>query len=156
MRFKILSFGVICLLVFSTGCIDREQLMRFIRGEWASTTLETVTTTITTTSSSIPTTTIPSTTLTTTTSTTSTTTTLSSLVDINCERKWDPVARDRCYRDLAVQKEDPRICKMIEYRSSRDGCYYRVALVKRDPTLCNYIWDSYWRERCHRFAVKED
>ena len=154
MRFKILFFGVICLLVFGTGCIDRGQLMRVMGGERTTTTQEIVTTTTT-----VVTTTSTSTTSTTRAGTTTiptTTTTLNSLLNVNCERKWDPVARDRCYRDLAVQKGDPRICEMIEYRGSRDGCYYRVAIVKQEPTLCNYIWGSYWRDRCHKFVVKED
>lgn len=50
-----------------------------------------------------------------------------------CER-IDP--SDPCYRDLAVSRSDPQICRLIEFVSTRNNCYSKIAQNTNDKTLC--------------------
>jgi hypothetical protein len=53
-----------------------------------------------------------------------------------------------CIKKIALNKEDPRLCKEISYLSTYVECYVGIALKKKDVSICNEIKQSTLKQSC--------
>lgn len=57
--------------------------------------------------------------------------------------------------DLALSREDPNLCKEIDYLPTRDVCYEKLAEARKDPSLCQKISLLADLNRCQFTIIKD-
>lgn len=144
MKIKILIVGLICLLVFSLGCVQQP--------EETTTTIQTTTVSVEVDISKCYE--IGD----------------QSIQDycyggvaivkedpLICDKIKNQREREECYRNVikvALVKQDLSICDKMQSRDYIDSCYFIVALAKNDSSLCEMIKSQYWKDRCHSAIEK--
>jgi len=68
--------------------------------------------------------------------------------EINCESLTGN-RRDWCFRDKALENNDPSFCLKIQDSYNKDSCYRYLALANNDPSYCDYMEDDFRRTWCH-------
>jgi hypothetical protein len=56
-----------------------------------------------------------------------------------CDRIVEPIGRDTCRMNFALQANDAALCETVDFDSSRWSCTYQIAEQKGDPALCDRI-----------------
>lgn len=67
-----------------------------------------------------------------------------------CSRIGEPVKRNSCIKDVALNATDEAMCSKIDaqYREMRDGCYDSIAFELRNGEICLKISDIGKRDSC--------
>lgn len=56
-----------------------------------------------------------------------------------CEKKKNPISKDKCYGDAAVRTLDSGMCSFVQQQQKKDDCYNAIAQVTRDESLCGKV-----------------
>ena len=65
-----------------------------------------------------------------------------------CDSITDVKLKDKCFRELAVQKKDSTLCQHISDQNNKDSCYLSLVLNGHDKSICSEISNGGLKNKC--------